>query len=101
MAAVTIGWTACSSENKSGCLLESPMDPPVLVAKSAAVTIREVRVISRKGLAHAQRARDPAEPRSLPRRVYRRRRELQRIVPSPGRLQGSVEDLAQIGRAHV
>src|SRR5215813_11307252 len=35
---------------KSGCLLESPVDPPVLAVTSTAVTIREVRVISRKGL---------------------------------------------------
>jgi hypothetical protein len=32
-------------------MLGSPVDPPVLVAKKAAVKIREVRVISRKGLA--------------------------------------------------
>ena len=30
-------------------MLEYPVDPPVLVATSAAVTIREVRAISRKG----------------------------------------------------
>src|SRR2546422_1454782 len=36
----------------------------------------------------------PAEHRSLPRWFYRRRRELQPVVPSSGRLQGSVEGLA-------
>jgi hypothetical protein len=29
-----------SSEKKSGCLLERPVDPPVLAAMSAAVKIR-------------------------------------------------------------
>ena len=39
----------CSFENKSGYMLGYPVDPPVLAVKSTAVTIREVRAISRKG----------------------------------------------------
>src|SRR5258705_269269 len=36
-------------------MLGTPVDPPVLVAKSAAVKIREVRAISRKGSAKKKR----------------------------------------------
>ena len=49
MAAVTIeSLTACSSENKSGQMLETPVYPQVLALKFGAVTIRGARTISRK-----------------------------------------------------
>ena len=50
MAAVTIEAVrpTCSSENKSGYLLENPVHPAVLALQLRAVTIRRVRAISRK-----------------------------------------------------
>jgi hypothetical protein len=55
----------CSSENKIRLYAGKPEYPPVLAAVLAAVTIREVRAISRKGRA-SHDARNPQRPYAGP-----------------------------------
>src|SRR5688572_25501526 len=74
-------------------MLEHPVYPPVLAMNSMAVTIREVRAISRKGSDEAQCERDPGGHRPLSGRVHRWRRKFQCVVSSSERLQTSLESL--------
>src|SRR2546422_5887149 len=88
----------CSYVNKSGYVLEHPVDPALLATNLVAVKMRPVRAISRKGSNDVRSAVGAARNRALPGRLHGRRGQFQRVLPSARGLQDAMEGLALLQR---